>query len=115
MITFSQGGRLWCLQLSDGSLRSVTVSVPNDGKLTETRTVSAKPYLRENDTDYDVDYAFSADGRTAILDERGDLFRVPVNGSGAANLTATSNAEEDHPAVSTDGTTVADTIDSTGE
>lgn len=114
-ISFSQGGKLWMIDLPSERLRSIPVVVPDDGTRTNPRTVSVAQQLREWDTDYDIDYTLSPHGEEAILAARGDLFTLaPMNGP-ALNLTASSNAEEDHPAVSPDGRWIAYTTDSAGE
>jgi tricorn protease len=114
-ITFSQGGKLWMLDLRTERLQTVSVSVPDDGALTSPRTVAVKEQLREFDTDYDTDYTLSPRGETALLAGRGDLFTHGIADAASLNLTATSDAEEDHPAVSPDGTLIAYTTDSSGE
>lgn len=114
-ITFSQGANLWSIDLPSEHLRKVPVTVPDDGSRTAPRIVSVERQLRDWDTDYDVDYGLSPNGDTALLAARGDLFSYADRGGAPANLTATSNAEEDHPAVSADGHSVAYTTDKTGE
>lgn len=114
-IAFGKGGQLWSLDLRSEHARHLEVSIPDDGTLTAPRTVKIKKQLREFDTDYDTDYALAANGRTALIAGRGDLFAQATDGAMIQNLTATSDADEDHPAVSYDGTLVAYTTDRSGE
>ncbi len=114
-ITFQEGGRLWAVDLPSETLREVKVEVPDDGVRTMPRTVAVKSLIRDEDSDYDVDYNLSPNGERAAFSARGDIFTVPAHEGPSRNLTATSNAEEDHPVWSPDGHTLAYTTDITGE
>ena len=115
VISFQEGGHLWALDVATEKLRSVAIAVSDDGSHTAPRTVPVKSLVRDEDTDYDTDYRLSPNGEAAAFVARGDIFVVPMNGKAPRNLTATSNAEEDHPAWSPDGRWMAYTTDASGE
>ena len=114
-ITFQQGGKLWAIDLPSEQLHEVKVSVPDDGTRTMLRSVKVKDAIRDSDTAHDVDYDLSPNGGRAAFSARGDLFTVPAEHGAIRNLTETSTADEDHPAWSPDGKTLAYTTDSSGE
>ena len=113
-ITFGQGGRLWAIDLPSQQLHEVHADVPDDGTRTQPRWVKVADAIRDVDTAQAVDYAVSPNGARAAFSARGDLFTVPAEHGAVRNLTQTSNADEDHPAWSPDGTTLAYTTDSSG-
>ncbi len=114
-IVFQQGGFLWVLDLPSQHLHRLDVTVPDDGVRTGPRFVDASKLIREHDTAGDTDYALSPNGKRALFSARGDLFTVPAEHGATRDLTATSNADEDHPSWSPDGKTIAYTTDATGE
>ena len=77
--------------------------------------VQVKALIREQDTGYATDYGLSPRGDLAAFSARGDIFIVPTGGGAPRDLTATSNADEDHPAFSPDGRSIAYTSDASGE
>lgn len=114
-ITFQQGGQLWRFDLASEQVRRVDVAVPEYDAQTRPRVVSVAGLVREQDTGFAADYALSPAGDTAAFSARGDIFLVPARGGAARNLTATSNADDDHPAFSPDGKFIAYTSDAGGE
>jgi tricorn protease len=114
-IVFGQGGSLYVLDLPSERLHRLDVSVPDDGTRTQARYVDASKMIRDSDTAGLPDYALSPNGKRALFTARGDLFTVPAEHGATRNLTATSNADEDHPSWSPDGKTVAYTTDISGE
>ncbi len=115
VIVFQQGGSLYTLDLKDEKLTRLEVSVPDDGTRTGPRFVHADKQLRAEDTAHQTDFALSPNGKRALFSARGDLFSVPDEHGATRNLTQTSNADEDHPAWSPDGGTIAYTTDASGE
>jgi len=114
-ITFQQGGSLYVLDLPSETLHKLEVRVPDDGIHTRPRMVDAKDYIRDIDSADQTDFALSPNGKRVLLQARGDIFSLPVEHGNTRDLTETSNAEEDHPAWSPDGQTVAYTTDVNGE
>ena len=113
-ITFQQGGVLYAIDLPSERLRQIPAQVPDDGERTAPLTLVVDKTVRVKDALGGVDYALSPDGKDVLLSARGDLFRVPETGS-PINLTATPGIDEDHPAWSPDGQTIAYTTDVNGE
>ena len=58
--------------------------------------------------------ALAPNGKRTLFSARGDIFSVPSENGATRNLTGTPGADEDHPAWSPDGRTVAYTTDVTG-
>ncbi|MEI9985824.1 MAG: S41 family peptidase [Aliidongia sp.] len=114
-ITFQQGGNLYVLDLPTEQLHKLDLHVPDDGMHTRPRFVDAKDFIRDTDAADQTDFALSPNGKRVLLTARGDIFSLPVEHGNTRDLTETSNADEDHPAWSPDGKTVAYTTDVNGE
>ncbi|HEX3431528.1 MAG TPA: S41 family peptidase [Rhizomicrobium sp.] len=110
-IVFAQAGALWVLDLPSEKLHRLNVSVPDDATRTGPRYADSSKSIRDQDTAGNADYALSPNGKRAVFSARGDIFTVPAEHGATRNLTNTSNADEDHPAWSPDGKTVAYTTD----
>lgn len=106
-IVFQRGGKLWAVDLPGERLHEITVEVPDDGARTAPRILDVSREARRSDVTGTVDYALSPDGTLAILAAHGDLFSVELPTGVARNLTATPAVDEDHPALSPDGRTLA--------
>ena len=113
-IAFQQGGKLYVLDLPEEKLHEVAVSVPDDNPRTRPHVADAKGMIREQDMAQVVDFALSPNGKRTLFSARGDIYSVPTEDGATRNLTNTQNADEDHPAWSPDGKTVAYTTDSSG-
>ncbi|MCQ8277450.1 S41 family peptidase [Acetobacteraceae bacterium KSS8] len=113
-ISFQQGGKLWRIDLPSEQLHQVEVSVPDDGTRIQPRWVKVGDQIRAEDTAQDVDYALSPNGERAAFSARGDIVTVPAEHGAIRNITRTSDADEDHPSWSPDGTEIAYTTDGSG-
>ena len=111
-LTFQQGGKLYAIDLLSTKLHEIMVEMPPADLV---NTVDAAGFVRENDTNNAPAFSLAPDGNAVMLSARGDLFRVATHGDARTNLTATSGADEEHPAYSPDGATVAYITDSEGE
>jgi tricorn protease len=114
-IVFQQGGYLYVLDLPSEQLQKLDVEVPDDGTRTGARWVDASESIRDQDMAGQTDFDLAPNGKRAVLSARGDLFSLPAEHGNTRNLTATSGADEDHPAWSPDGKTIAYTTDGSGE
>jgi tricorn protease len=114
-IVFQQGGKLWLIDLPGEQLHEIPVTVPDDGTRSGPRVIKAEKFIRDTDTAGQTDFGLSPNGKRAVFSARGDIFTVPAEHGAPRDLTETSNADEDHPAWSPDGKTVAYTTDSSGE
>ncbi|HEX7639489.1 MAG TPA: S41 family peptidase, partial [Burkholderiaceae bacterium] len=113
-IAFQQAGRLWRLDLADDSLHEVPVHLPDDNPRMRPRVADVRAQLRDADPAGQVDFALAPNGRRTLFSARGDVFSVPTGDGATRNLTATPGIDEDHPAWSPDGRTVAYTTDAGG-
>jgi tricorn protease len=113
-IAFQQGGKLYRLDLSGEHLEEVPVLLPDDGLRTRPRVADVKAEIRAIDPAQQVDFALAPNGKRTLFSARGDIFSVPTENGATRNLTSTQGADEDHPAWSPDGRTIAYTTDAGG-
>ncbi|MBW4029024.1 MAG: hypothetical protein HIU93_16805 [Acidobacteria bacterium] len=113
-ISFQQGGHLFRLSLPDEALSEIQIEVPDDGARTAPHETTVAGLVRGTDEN-GPEYTLSPDGHDAIFSARGDLFRVSGLTGVTEHLTRTSNADEDQPAYSPDGSILAYTSDISGE
>ena len=113
-IAFQQGGKLYRLDLPSEHLEEVPVQLPDDGLRTRTRVADVKTEIRAIDPAQQVDFALAPNGKRTLFSARGDIFSVPTENGATRNLTSTQGADEDHPAWSPDGRTIAYTTDAGG-
>ena len=113
-IAFQQGGKLYRLDLPSEHLEEVPVLLPDDGLRTRPRVADVKAEIRAVDPAQQVDFALAPNGKRTLFSARGDIFSVPTENGATRNLTSTQGADEDHPAWSPDGRTIAYTTDAAG-
>jgi tricorn protease len=107
-IVYVQDGFLHVLDIGDRSVRKLAVDLPSDRWRLRGRWLNAGEYVQGMDV--------ANDGKTAVLEARGDAFLLPV-GKGAAsrNLTQTPGSREIYPRLSPDGRWLAFFSDRSGE
>jgi len=114
-IVFQEAGSLYVLDLPSEQLHRIDVAVPDDGSRTGPQWVDASKLIRDRDMAQDVDFSIAPNGARGAFSARGDIFTIPAEHGDTRDLTNTSNADEDHPTWSPDGTTIAYTTDGSGE
>lgn len=113
-IAFQQGGKLYRLDLPGERVEEVPLSIPDDGPRTRPHVADVKSELRAADPAGQLDYALAPNGKRTLFSARGDIFSVPTENGATRNLTSTQGADEDHPAWSPDGRTIAYSTDAGG-
>jgi tricorn protease len=106
-IVYAQDGRIHVFDVQAGRDRKIAVDVPSDRWALRNRVINPKDYIHS--------VQIGDDGKTVVLEARGDVFRVPVGPETADNLSGTPGTREMHPALAPDGKTVAFFSDKTGE
>ncbi|MEJ0024383.1 MAG: S41 family peptidase [Rhizomicrobium sp.] len=110
-IAFQQGGKLYRLDLISEETREVPVSVPDDNPRTRIHVDEVHDEIRSGDPAGQTDYALAPNGKRTLFSARGDIFSLPTEFGATRDLTMTQGIDEDHPAWSPDGRTVAYTTD----
>ncbi len=113
-IAFQQGGKLWVLDLPGETLREAPVSLPDDNTRARVRVADVKDAIRDFDPAGQIDYALAPNGKRTLVSARGDIFSIPTEYGATRDLTGTQGIDEDHPAWSPDGKTIAYTTDAGG-
>jgi tricorn protease len=106
-IVFLYDGYLHVMNLASGNIARVKTVIPSDRWIKRPRTIDARAYMHAADA--------ASDGKSLVLEARGDLFGVQIDKKLSINLSRTPGTREMHPALSPDGQTVAFFSDRTGE
>jgi tricorn protease len=108
-IVFVQSGYLYIMDPKSGTPRKIALQIPSDDWRLQDRWVNPSDYVQYVD--------IGNDGKSLVLDARGDVFRLALGDRDtiAKNLTGTPGVRERYPCISPDGKRVAYFSDQTGE
>ena len=106
-IVYERNGELEILDTKSNKPTKLNINVPDDGVYKRPRTINAMQYL-EN-------VALSPKGERVLFGARGDIFSAPVEKGGTRNLTHSSDAHDQYPRWSPDGSRIAYISDKSGE
>ncbi len=106
-IIFSNGSRMYVLNLQSGKSSPVDISIPGDRPSLRRKKIDVAKFVQSAD--------ISPTGKRIALEARGDIWTAPAKNGSARNLTETSGAAERFPMWSPDGRWIAYISDATGE
>lgn len=106
-IVYIQDGYINVLNTASSKTAKITVEVNSDRWRLRTRTVNPKDFVHH--------FAVSDNGKTTILEARGDVFTIQNDEAKTINLSNTSGTREMYPQLSPDGKWVAFFSDKSGE
>jgi tricorn protease len=106
-IIYLHDGYLHLLDVRTRAITRLHLNIPSDRWKTRARTIDAKNYVHAAD--------IANDGKTVLVEARGDLYAVAGENKPALNLSATAGTREMYPALSPDGQTVAFLSDKSSE
>jgi tricorn protease len=106
-LVYVQGGYLHLMSLATGETHRLTVTLATDRWLTRERSIIPAEYV------HSVDIA--GDGKSVVLEARGDIFVAPTGAGTVTNLTTSPGTREMYPRISPDGKWIAFFSDKTGE
>ncbi len=105
-IVYTYNGYVYTMDVASGAVTRRTITIPTDRWATRTRVLDAREWLHSADA--------ATDGKSVMLEARGDLFSVNVEKKLAVNISSSPGSREHHPALSPDGKTVAFFSDADG-
>jgi tricorn protease len=113
-ITFHQGGKLYAMHLPSEKVSEIQVAMPPDPSA-GIQEIDASKFVRSRNATGNPTYGLAPDGSAVFVSARGDIFNAPVIGGKRINLTTSSRVDEENPAISPDGSTLAYVTDVGGE
>ena len=106
-IVFMYNGFLHLMSVPSHEIRRVPVTIPSDKWVSRNRYINPKDYIHSVE--------ISNDGRSVVLEARGDLFVTLREGGNPRNISNSPGTREMYPSISPDGKWVAFFSDRTGE
>ena len=106
-IVFLHDGYLNVLDIATGTAKKITVQVAADDWASRPRIINPKDYIHWMNV--------GNDGKTAVVEARGDVFVAPSDNNIVKDISNTPGTREMYPQISPDGKEVAFFSDKTGE
>jgi len=106
-IVFIQSGYLNIYDTKTSQVKKISVNIPSDRWRMRDRVINPKEYVHSVN--------ISNDGKTAVLESRGDIFTIPAGKGTTKNISNTPGTREMYPQISPDGKWIAFFSDKTGE
>jgi tricorn protease len=106
-IVFEHGGSLYLYDVASGDYHELSIDLPAEDWETRPSYVNPAEHLGT--------FSVSSDGKWAVVDARGDIYKIYKSSGKWENLTETQGVRERNPIISPDDKYVAYFSDETGE
>ncbi len=106
-IVFMQNGYVNILDIQTGKINKISITIPSDRWALRDRVINPKEYIHSMN--------ISNDGKTAVLEARGDIFTISTTNGTTKNLSKTAGTREMYSQISPDEKWIAFFSDKTGD
>ncbi len=106
-IVVQNGANLWLVNLQDGNVQSIDITIPGDKPTVRRKKFDASKFIQSGE--------ISPTGKRVVVEARGDIWSLPAKKGSPRNMTRTSGTAERMPSWSPDGRWIAFFSDQTGE
>ena len=106
-IVYIQDGYINVYDIKSNQSKQISVTIPSDRWALRDRVINPKDYIHSIN--------ISNDGKTAVIESRGDVFTISTENENTKNISNTPGTREMYPEISPDGKWIAFFSDKTGE